>query len=171
MNDNYTPNQRTAEIVELRQQPDGPGLRYGKRGEATAIATLVPGGAQILRDRIGQFQAESRYVEARIGTVHELRVVVINNDTQAVITVTYDGDFKPYLEDILREGGAWFDALFQGVWEGYGLSAEPETRQLILGSIVTAEMFYVCHQDLSVKDVARLKKLGSALSDLLDAAN
>lgn len=171
MNASFLPNDRTADIVELRRQPDGPGLRYGKRGEATAVATLVPGGADLLRRRIGQFQAEARYYEARIGTVHELRVVLINDDSQALVTVTYDGDFKPYLEDILREGGPWFDALFEGVWEGYGKSSEPATQQLILGAIATAEMFYVCHHDLSVKDVARLKRLGGALTDLLDAAN
>lgn len=171
MNVAFKPNDRTADIVELRQQPDGPGLRYGKRGEATAVANIIPGTVDLLRRRIGQFQAESRYFEARIGTVHELRVVVINNDTQAIVTVTYDGDFKPYLVDILREGGPWFDSLFEGIWEGYGKSSEPATQQLILGSIVTAEMFYVCHHELSVKDVARLKRLGHAVSDLLDAAN
>lgn len=168
---NYTPNDRTQDIVEVRQQPDGPGLRYGKRGEATAVADLIPGGADMLRERIGQFQAESRYFEARIGTVHELRVVVINNDTQALVTVTYDGDFKPYLADIIREGGAWFDALFRGVWEGYGSSTEAATQEIILNSIVTADMFYVCHQDLSVKDVTRLKRQSAALTELLDSVN
>lgn len=171
MNVAFKPNERTGDLIELRQQPDGPGLRYGKRGEATAVANIIPGTVDLLRQRIGQFQAESRYFESRIGTVHELRVVVINNDTQILVTVTYDGDFKPYLVDILREGGTWFDALFAGIWEGYGHSSEPATQELILGSIVTAEMFYVCHYDLSVKDVTRLKRLGNALSDLLDAAN
>lgn len=167
----FTPNDRTQDVVDVRQQPDGPGLRYGKRGEATAVAKLIPGKAALLRERIGQFQAESRYYEGRIGTVHELRVILINDDTQALVTVTYDGDFKPYLADIIREGGRWFDALFEGVWEGYGRASEPATQELILATLVTAEMFYVCHHDLSVRDVARLKRLGTAVSEMLDAAS
>lgn len=171
MNANYTPNERTADVVDVRNQPDGPGLRYGKRGEVTAVARIIPGTVDLLRQRMAQFQAEARYYEARIGTVHELRIVLINDQTQILVTVTYDGDFKPYLEDILREGGPWFDMLFPGIWAGYGKSTEPETRQLILESLVTAEMFYVCHHDLSVKDVSRLKRLSSALTELLDAAS
>lgn len=167
----YVENERTKHIVDVRQQPDGPGLRYGKRGEATAVAKLLPGGAKLLRERIGQFQAESRYWEERVGTVHELRIILINNDTQALITVTYDGDFVPYLADIIREAGPWFDALISGAWDGYTSISDPDTKKLIADSLVTSEMFYVCHHDLTVKDVTRLKRMGAALSDLLDAAN
>ena len=171
MSGNFTPNEKTQDIVEVRQQPDGPGLRYGKRGEVTAVARIIPGGAARLRERMGQFQAEARHFEGRIGTVHELRVVLINDDTQALVTVTYDGDFKPYLADIIREGGPWFDALFRDIWEGYGSASEPETQALILSTLVTAEMFYVCHHDLSVKDVTRLKRQSAALTELLDSVN
>ena len=167
----FVENEHTKDNVDVRQQPDGPGLRYGKRGEATAVVKFLPGGAKLLRERIGQFQAESRYWEGRIGTVHELRVILINNDTQALVTVTYDGDFVPYLGDIVREAGPWFDALMIGVWEGYERSSKPETQKMIADSLVTADMFYVCHHDLSVKDITRLKRLGSAVTELLDAAN
>jgi hypothetical protein len=167
----FLENERTKDYFEVRQQPDGPGLRYGKRGEATGVVKLLPGGAKLLRERIGQFQAESRYWEARIGTVHELRVILINNDSQALVTVTYDGDFVPYLADIIREAGPWFDGLMKGVWEGYERASQPETRKIIADSLVTAEMFYVCHHDLSVKDITRLKRLGAAVSELLDSAN
>jgi len=166
----FTPNERTRELVEVRNQPDGPGLRYGVRGEATAVAKLLPGGAKLLRQRMGQFQAESRYYEGRIGTVHELRITLINDDSQALVSVTYDGDFVPYLADIIREAGPWFDALMKGAWEGYDSAAKPETQRMISDSLVTAEMFYVRHYDLTVKDVSRLKRLGGAVSDLLDAA-
>lgn len=166
----YTPNERTQDYVPVANQPDGPGLRYGKRGEATGLFPLASGGADLLRQRIGQFQAEARYFEGRVGTVHELRIVVINNDTQGMATVTYDGDFVPYLADIVREAGPWFDALLKDVWEGYESAADPKTQKLIAQSLVTAEMFYVRHHDLSVKDVTRLKRVGAALSELLDAS-
>jgi len=171
MSATYTPNERTQDLVEIRKQPDGPGLRYGKHGEATAVAPVAPGGAALLRQRIGQFQAESRYWEGRVGTVHQLRMILINNDTQLLTTVTYDGDFLPYLEDIIREAGPWFDALLKGVWDGWVSIDDPATRKLITDSFVTAEMFYVTHHDLSVRDIAKLKRLGSAVTELLDAAS
>ena len=168
MSGTYTPNERTVDIVEIRNQPDGPGLRYGKHGEATAVAKLAPGGADLIRSRIGQFQAESRYWEGRIGTVHQLRVIIINDDTQALISVTYDGDFIPYLGDIVREAGPWFDALMHGAWEGYDSASE--TQKMIVDSLVTAEMFYVNHHDLTARDITKLKRVGAAVAELLDAA-
>ena len=170
MSPDYTPTEFTADVVEIRNQPDGPGLRYGKHGEATALARLLPGGAELIRSRIGQFQAESRYWEGRIGTVHQLRIIIINNDDQALITVTYDGDFIPYLGDIVHEAGPWFDALMKGAWAGYDSAGNPETQQMIVDSLVTAEMFYVHHHDLTVRDITRLKRLGGAVTELLDAA-
>lgn len=170
MSGTFTPNERTRDVVAIRNQPDGPGLRYGKHGEVTAVAPVAPGGAALLRQRMPQFQAESRYWEGRVATVHQLRLILINNDTQLLTSVTYDGDFLPYLEDIIREAGPWFDALMKGVWEGWDSIDSPETRKLITDSLVTAEMFYVTHHDLSVRDTFRLKRVGAAVTELLDAA-
>jgi hypothetical protein len=56
---------------KVTNQPDGPGLRIGKRGEISGIFPLVPGGARLFREHLPQFQAEAAYWEGRVGTVHD----------------------------------------------------------------------------------------------------
>jgi hypothetical protein len=75
-------NERTAMAQKVSSQPDGPGLRIGKRGEISGIFPLVPGGARMLRERLPQFQAEAAYWEERVGTVHDFRMFLLDNDTK-----------------------------------------------------------------------------------------
>ncbi|UAL10180.1 hypothetical protein [Caulobacter segnis] len=165
------PNERTALAQNVIPQPDGPGLRIEKRGEATVIGKVLPGGAELFRQRLPQFQAEAAYWEGRVGTVHDLRITLFDNDTRLLFAVTFDGDFKPYIADILREAGPWFDSLLVGIWEGYTSSQDQETIETILANLFGADFFYVSNPELTVRDITRLKKLGSAFSEMLDAAN
>jgi hypothetical protein len=75
-------NERTAVAQMVTNQPDGPGKRIGKRGELTIIAKVLLGGAELYRQRLPQFQAEAAYWEERVGTVHDFRLLLIDNDTR-----------------------------------------------------------------------------------------
>lgn len=169
--DKLIPNERTAVAQLVTNQPDGPGKRIGKRAELILFGNVLPGGAKLFRERLPQFQAEANYWETRVGTVHELRVALIDNDTRLLFMIVYDGDFVPYVEDIISQAGPWFDAIFPGIWEGYEGATSATTRQLVIGGARSSDFFYVSHPDLSVRDISRIKKLSSAVSDLLDAAN
>jgi len=46
--------------------------------------------------------------------------------------ITFDGDFKTYVSDIIAQAGPWFDAFFPGVWEGYDGSASPKSVELVV---------------------------------------
>src|SRR5262249_6417982 len=111
-------NERTAKSQHMTRQPDGPGKRIGKKGEISFIGKLVPGAAKLFRERLPQIQAEAPYWESKVGTLHDFRAALIDNDTRMLVTIVYDGDFKPYLEDVLREAGPWLDQIFDG-WEGF----------------------------------------------------
>jgi len=152
-------------------QPDGPGRRIGKRGEIHVIGTVLPGGAKLFRERVGRFQAEAGYWESRIGTVHDFRVVLFDNDTRILVSAVYDGDFVPYLADVVSNAGAWFDMLMPGVWDGYTHAADPATVKLIEGQAYTADAFYAANPDLSIKDIAKMRRLARAANETLDAAN
>jgi hypothetical protein len=117
-------NERTAEGQKLTRQPDGPGKRIGVKGEISGIGKLAPGGARLFRERLPQIQAEAGYWETRVGTVQELRVTLIDNDTRILFTIVYDGDFKPYVEDFLREAGPW---LSTRSFSAYGMVSEAIT--------------------------------------------
>ncbi|WP_343673533.1 hypothetical protein [Chitinophaga sp.] len=165
-------NERTALAQNVINQPDGPGKRIGKRSELALIGQVNPdGGAELFRSRIAQFQAEAAYWETRVGTVHDFRITLIDNDTRLLFMITYDGDFKPYVQDIIEQAHPWFDAIFPGIWVGYKSAHDAATIQMVVDSALTADFLYVAHPDLSVHDISKMKKLSKAVNDLFDAAS
>lgn len=166
-----TASERTARAQSVANQPDGPGKRIGKRGELVLFGKVIPGGEKLFRERLPQFQAEAGYWEERVGTVHDFRALLFDNDTRILFLITYDGDFKAYVQDIITQAHEWFDAFLPGIWEGYEGSHDPKSVQLVMDGAMTSEVFYVAHPDVSVRDVRKMKKLSQAVSDLLDAAS
>jgi hypothetical protein len=164
-------NERTAERQKLTRQPDGPGKRIGVKGEISGIGKLAPGGARLFRERLPQIQAEAGYWETRVGTVEELRVTLIDNDTRILFTILYDGDFKPYVEDFLREAGPWLDQIFLGVWDGFRGHKDRDSVNELLGFAFEADLFFVRNPDVTVRDVAKMQRVSKAVNELLDAAS
>jgi hypothetical protein len=171
MSNGVTQSERTAQAQTVTNQPDGPGKRIGKRGELVLFGKVCEGGAKLFRERLPQFQAEAAYWEERVGTVHDFRAFLFDNDTRILFLITYDGDFKAYVGDIITQAHEWFDAFFPGIWEGYEGSHDPRSVQLVIGGALTSELFYVAHPDVTVRDIRKMKKLSQAVSDLLDAAS
>jgi hypothetical protein len=165
------PNERSAVDQKATHQPDGPGKRIGRKGEISGIGKLTPDGARLFRERVSQIQAEAGYWEKRVGTVHDFRVMLIDNDTRILFTIVFDGDFKPYIKDILREAGPWLDQIFLGVWEGFKGSSDPESVESLLGFAFGAEVFFVANPDVTVRDVAKMQRISDAVNELLDAAS
>jgi len=163
-------NERTAMAQKIVRQPDGPGKRIGKRGEISAIGKLALGGAKLFRERLPQILAEGAYWETRVGTVHDFRVMLIDNDTRMLFTVVYDGDLKPYIEDIVRGAGPWLALIFLGVWDGLKEVTVASVEALLSVSAFEADVFFVRNPDVTVRDVAKMQRLSGAVSELLDAA-
>lgn len=166
-----TAAEKAALAQTVSTQPDGPGKRIGKRGEVHVIGNVLPGGGKLFRERIAQFQAEAGYWETHVGTVHDFRVLMFDNDTRILISAIYDGDFLPYLADVINQAGPWFDFLMPGVWEGYTSAADTATRELIGRQAYTADAFYAGYPDLTTKDIAKMRKLRDAVNAMLDAAS
>lgn len=171
MSNAVTTPEKAALTQPCTNQPDGPGRRIGKRGEIHVIGKVVPGGGKLFRERIAQFQAEAGYWEKQIGTVHDFRVLLFDNDTRILVSAIYDGDFLPYLEDVVTKAGPWWDMLLSGVWEGYTSAADPSTAKLVVSQAYSADAFFAVNPDLTVKDIAKLRRLGNAVNEMLDAAN
>ena len=163
-------NERTAMSQHATRQPDGPGKRIGKKGEISGIGKVAPGGAKLFRERLPQIQAEAAYWETRVGTVHDFRVALIDNDTRMLFTIVYDGDVKPYIEDIVGEAGPWLEQIFLGVWDGLKVVDVASVEKLLAVSAFGADLFFVRNPDVTVKDVAKMQRLSKAVGELLDAA-
>lgn len=163
--------ERLAKNQHVTEQPDGPGKRIGKRGELTMIGNVLPGGAELFRKRLAQFQAEAGYWEERVGTVQDFRGFLFDNDTRFLLTVVYDGDFKPYLDDIATQAGPWLDSMGPGVFEGYpGSIGDPRAGAWVVSLFHSAEFFYSANPDVTARDVKKMKQLSDAVRDMLDAA-
>jgi hypothetical protein len=163
-------NERTAMAQKVARQPDGPGKRIGKKGEISGIGKVAPGGAKLFRERLPQILAEAGYWETRVGTVHEFRVALIDNDTRMWFTIIFDGDVKPYIEDIVREAGPWIELIFLGVWDGLKEVTVASVEALLSGSTFEADLFFVGNPDVTVRDVAKMQRVSTAVNELLDAA-
>ena len=153
------------------RQPDGVGKRVGQVAEITVIAQVAPGGAAKYRQNAAKIQNDAFYYEALVGTVHDFRVTFFNHDTQAVLAVTFDGDFKPYIQDIFTNAWQWFDKQFTGVLEGYPGSKDPGITQWVLDRMVEANMWYASYPDATVKDITKGQKVLQAFNTLLDTAS
>jgi hypothetical protein len=165
-------NERTAMAQKVTRQPDGAGKRIGKKGEISGIGKVAPGGAKLFRERLPQIQAEAGYWEgSRVGTVHDFRVTLIDNDTRILFTIVYDGDFKPYVEDILREASPWLDQIFLGVWDGFKGTKDRKSVEELLGFAFECDLFYCANPDATVRDVAKMQRLSKAVGEMLDAAS
>jgi hypothetical protein len=163
-------NERTKMSQNATHQPDGLGKRIGKKGELSGIGKVAPGGAKLFRERLPQILAEAGYWEGRVGTVHDFRVALIDNDTRILFTIVYDGDLKPYLEDIVREAAPWLAQIFVGVWDGLKEVSLPEVERILKGSAFETDVFYVSNPDVTVRDVAKMQRVSTAVNELLDAA-
>lgn len=164
-------NERTAVAQAVTRQPDGPGRRIGRRGELTGIGKVTADGARTFRERLPQFQAEAAHWENRIGTVHDFRVFLFDNDTRILFTIVFDGDFKPYVEDLIKEVSPWLDQIFGGIWEGYNGMKDPGLMKFVLDAVVDAEFFYAAFPEATRRDVEKSLRVSSAVNALLDASS
>ena len=166
------PDQSQVKLYEqpLSRQPDGPGKRIKNISELTLCAPVKPGGAEQFRKNVAKYQAESGYYEFTLGTVHDLRIVFFNNDTQVLFAATYEGDFKPYVEGVLRVASTWLDEMFVDVLEGFAGGTGPDTVEFILKHIVEAEVWFVSNPDETNADMVKRQKIVHAFDALLDAA-
>ena len=86
--------------------------------------------------------------------------------------LVYDGDFKPYLNDIATQAGLWLDKIAPGVLEGYpGSISDPRAAEWVVNLMHPAEFFYVGSPDVTVRDVKKMQRLSNAVRDFLDAAS
>jgi hypothetical protein len=169
-----SPDIDPAEIARATQechpQDEGVGLRIADKAEFTLIAPVRPGGAEVFRERMVKAQYEAGFWEDKLGTVHDLRVALVNDDRQILFAATYSDDFKPYVADVIRFATPWIDHMFTGVAEGYPGLASPEAVPYIMRYQVQAQVWYASNPRASVRDVTKSLRLSAVFDDLLDVA-
>ena len=142
------------------------GIRLGSVSELTVIAPFAPGGAQRLRAVLrllnGNFSGGRK-----VGTLHDMRFVFLDNDTKFLFATAYDGAWDPYIDDFATKIPDEMDIIFSA-FEGWPGIHSPDVKDWIVKHQIPAEGWYVAHPDLTVAESGRLKRVGKAVEEFLD---
>jgi hypothetical protein len=141
------------------------GSRLGKVSELTLIIPLAPGGAKRLRSLL-QMLGGNLNGANKVGTVHDMRFVFLDNDTKLLFATAYDGDWDAYIDDFATKIPDYLDVLNAG-FEGWPGIRSPEAKDYLAKYQVTAEGWFVAN-DLTVAETRRLERNGKAMDEFLD---
>jgi hypothetical protein len=143
------------------------GSRLGKVSELTIIVPLTPGGAKRLRAFLRLLDGNLSEGASRVGTLHDMRFVFLDNDTKLLFATTYDGDWDTYIDDFVTKIPDFLD-LMDSSWEGWPGIRSPEAKNYIARYQVPAAAWFVAYPDLTVAETGRLVRLGKAVDEFLD---
>jgi hypothetical protein len=142
------------------------GSRQGTVSELTIIAPVAEGGAKRLRGllqlREGNFDDTDR-----VGTVHDMRFVFLDNDTKLLFATAFDGEWDPYIDDFATKIPNELDLFFCNCVGWPGIHS-PSVKDWIAKYQVTADGWYVANPNLTVAKTRRLERVGKALDEFLD---
>ncbi len=142
------------------------GSRLGKISELTMVVPLAPGGADRLRAFLKLLGGNLAGAD-KVGSVHDMRFVFIDDDTRMIFATTFDGDWDPYIDDFVTKIPDYLD-IIDSAWEGWPGIRSPDAKDYLAKHQITAEGWYVGNPDLTVAETRRLKRLGEAVDEFLD---
>ena len=141
------------------------GSRLGKVSELTLLIPLAPGGARRLREFLRLLGGNLNGAD-KVGTVHDMRFVFLDNDTKLLFATAYDGDWDAYIDDFATKIPDYLDVLNAG-FEGWPGIRSPQAKDYLAKHQITAEGWYVAN-DLTVAETRQLMRSGTALDVFLD---
>lgn len=144
------------------------GLKSDKVSELTVIAPLKEGGAERLKE-ILRIAGGNLKGATRVGTLHDLRFVFLDNDTRVLFCMAYDGDWDPYIDDFATKIPELMDILF-GSAKGWPGIKDPGVKQFILDHQITAAAWYVGVPHLTIQDIRRQDRIVKGINKALDDA-
>jgi len=147
------------------------GRRQGKVSELTVIVPLASGGAKRLRGFLEALHGSiGNELVDKVGTVHDMRFVFLDNDTKLLFCTAYDGDWDAYIEDFATKIPDILDLQF-GDTEGWPGVRSPKVKDHIASYQITADFWYVANPNLTVVETRRLQRIGNAMEEFLDKIN
>lgn len=142
------------------------GARQGKVSELTGILPIAEGGAKRLRGLLELLEGNFRGAD-RVGTLHDMRFVFLDNDTKRLFATAYDGEWDAYIDDFVTKIPNSLDLLFCNI-EGWPGIHNPSVKDWLVKHQLTADAWYVASPNLTVAETRRLERIGKALDEFLD---
>ena len=145
------------------------GAKSGEVSELTAIMPLKPGGAERLR-KFFKLVDGNLAGAGQVGTLHNMRFVFLDNDTQLLFATAYDGEWDPYIDDFATKIPEMMDYLFTNV-EGWPGIASPDVKDFIVKYQIPAAAWFVAHPNITVSEATRLGRLDAAVQKFVTELN
>ena len=142
---------------------------HGKQGEFTLIAPFKPGGAARARALLDQ--APTRTGAALPGTLHDIRITAIDNDTRMLFATVYDGTWDQYIDDFVASPEMM--AILEAMWgnlDGFPGMQSPEVREYLVKYQVPVDYFWTACPDSTVDRLKRGERVLAGVEQVLDAA-
>jgi hypothetical protein len=148
-------------------------MQVGPTSEFSLFFRVLSGHAGDLRRSLLELQDTPGYRPGdygmAIGTIHEARFVLFDDDSRLAFITSFDGPWDAYMDDFLNSGPtlALFDLIFRHV-EGYdGLPDIAALQAFILGAQQTAGA-YARNYGGTVKEIRRAQRVNAAFERVLD---
>jgi hypothetical protein len=143
------------------------GARLGKRSELTIIVPLAPGGAKRLRTFLQLLGGNLSPGATKVGTLHDMRFVFLDDDTRMLFATSFDGDWDTYIDDFIALIPDYLD-IIDSAWEGWPGIRSPGAKDYLVKHQITAEGWFVANPELSLAEIQRQKRISNAVDELLD---
>jgi hypothetical protein len=153
-----------------KENPQRLGLKSGVRTEFTVFGNVKPGQEKAVHETIVRGQRDPRGQEAfhSIGTLHEARFVLFDNDTRVLFCSSFDGTWDKYIDDFAATAiGPIFDAVWSHT-EGYPGIQHPSVKDWFMSHAVEATSFNSDYPDATVKEIRKALDVQHAFQQVLD---
>jgi hypothetical protein len=156
-------------MIETRNDPRA-GLKVGPRTAFTFIANVLPGHGKELRDLIAAVQGDPRGDAAlqEIGSLHEFRWVLLDDDQRILFASSFDGDWDKYIQDFAATAiGQMIDRNLQHVEDWIGIK-DPHVADWLLERAVPAVGYNTAYPQPTVKQIWRALAIQQAFDRALE---
>ena len=146
------------------------GMRIGDTSEFTLLLDIKPGMADKLRASIAKVRADPTSQEKfmSVGTVHDLRWVIFDNDTRVLFATNFDGEWDKYIVDFATIVPVEFDEMFQWV-EGYPGIKDPKITDYFHAHQVPAVSYFRAYPNATTKQIQKALRVNDAFQAVLDS--
>jgi hypothetical protein len=148
-------------------------MQVGPTSEFSLFIHVIPGHADEMRKSLRELQDTPGYRPGEygmaIGTIHEARFVLFDDDTRLAFITSFDGPWDAYMDDFLNSGPTLglFDLIFKHT-EGYaGLPDMAALQAFVLGAQQTAAA-YARNYGGTVKELRKAQRVNAAFQQVLD---
>jgi hypothetical protein len=153
--------------------PERPGRSDGVSHEFTVFTKIKSGHADAMRDDLATLAdaSNNQRVHAalrQIGTLHDARHVIFDNDTRHMFASVFDGSWDAYIDDFAKtEVGDRFDKVFSHT-EGFPGVKDPGVKDWFVSHQEPARVFVSSYPELTVQQVWKDQRVSEAFQEVLD---